>query len=744
MHRRIATTVCGRRTKWAVVIFWVIVTAVLGFGLGSKITDQENNETSSWLPGSAESTEALEQSAAFQSENTLRTTVVYARDGGLTAADSAAIQADVEEFKGYDGRTLNDIVGDTVPDGDATVRFDGEVVGPIVSDDGEAVQIQLPINAGKDGWQLMPDLADHMRDVAAADANGMVTHVAGQGGNAADQADAFANIDGLLLLAALGVVIVILLVTYRSPILWLFPVICAVFAMLNAQGVIYLLAKYTDIIVNAQTIGILTVLVLGAGTDYALLLVARYREELRRHHDRHEAMAEALHRAGPAVIASATTVVLGMLCLLVADMNGTSGMGPVLAIGVAVVLLAMISLLPALLVIMGRWIFWPVRPAEGSHEPTSTGWWARVGWSISDRPRAVWVGTAGVLAALSLGTLGLNANGLTAAEQFTGTPDSVKGDRVAAEHFPSDASNPVQIVANASAADRVASTVSDVEGIDADFVQPVGSAGGKTLILAGLTDPALSDRAYATVDRVRDAVHPIPGADALVGGTSAINWDMQQASQHDNKLVIPLVLAVVLVILIILLRAVVAPLLLIATVVLSFGAALGFSALVFQYGFGIDAADSALPLFVFVFLVALGIDYNIFLMTRVREEAGREGSRRGALIGLAATGGVITSAGLVLAGTFGTLATLPVTFTLELGFAVAFGVLLDTMVVRSILVTALNLDLGRQMWWPSRISTRAHEDQSASRSRRRSWRQSTRTPSTPVPKSLSPMATRAG
>jgi RND superfamily putative drug exporter len=711
MYKPIARTVCGRRTKWAVVIFWVIVTAVLGFGLGSKITDQENNETSSWLPGSAESTEALEQTAAFQSENTLRTTVVYAREGGLTDADSAAIQADLEEFKGYDGRTLDDIVGDAVPDGDARVRFDGEVVGPIVSEDGEAAQIQLPINAGKDGWQLMPDLADHMRDVAAADANGMATHVAGQGGNAADQADAFGNIDGLLLFAALGVVIVILLFTYRSPILWLFPVICAVFAMLNAQGVIYLLAKYADITVNAQAIGILTVLVLGAGTDYALLLVARYREELRRHHDRHEAMAEALHRAGPAVIASATTVVLGMLCLLVADMNSTSGMGPVLATGVAVVLLAMISLLPALLVIMGRWIFWPVKPTEGSHEPTSTGWWAKVGWKISHRPRAVWVGTAGVLAALCLGTLGLNANGLTAAEQFTGTPDSVKGDRVAAEHFPSDASNPVQIVANDSAADRVASTVSDVEGIDPDFVQPVGSAGGKTMILAGLTDPALSDRAYATVDRVRDAVHAIPDADAVVGGTSAINWDSQQASQHDNKLVIPLVLALVLLILTVLLRAVVAPLLLIATVVLSFGAALGFSALVFQYVFDIDAADSSLPLFVFVFLVALGIDYNIFLMTRVREEAGREGSRRGALIGLAATGGVITSAGLVLAGTFGTLATLPVTFTLELGFAVAFGVLLDTMVVRSILVTALNLDLGRRMWWPSHIATAAHDAQ---------------------------------
>jgi putative drug exporter of the RND superfamily len=711
MHRRLAGTVSGRRMKWAVLVFWIAVTAVLGFGFGSKITDEENNEASSWLPASAESTEALDQTAVFQSENTLRTTVVYERAGGLTEADLAKVDSDLQTFSGYNGQTLNEIVGKDVPDGDTVVVFDGDVVGPIVSDDQQAAQIQLPINAGKDGWLLMPDLVDHIRDVAATDANGMLTHVSGQGGFAADQADAFANIDGLLLVAALGVVIVILLFTYRSPILWLFPVICAVFAMLNAQGVVYLLAKYADLTVNAQSIGILTVLVLGAGTDYALLLVARYREELRRHEDRHEAMAEALHRAGPAVIASASTVVVSMLCLMVADMNSTAGMGPVLAIGVAVVLLAMISLLPALLVIMGRWTFWPVRPTPGSHEPTSTGLWAKVGWAISHRPRKVWVGTAVVLGALSFGALGLNANGLTAEQQFTGTPDSVKGDRVVAAHFVSDASNPLQIIANESAADEVASTVAEVQGVDPEAVAPLGTEGGKTMIQAGLIDPALSNAAYATVERVRDAVHALPGADALVGGNSAINWDVQQASKHDNKLVIPLVLVVVFLILILLLRALVAPLLLIATVVLSFGAALGFSALVFEYVFDIGAADSSLPLFVFVFLVALGIDYNIFLMTRVREEAQREGSRRGALIGLAATGGVITSAGLVLAGTFGTLATLPLTFTLELGFAVAFGVLLDTLVVRSILVTALNLDLGRHMWWPSRISRREHDEQ---------------------------------
>jgi RND superfamily putative drug exporter len=623
-------------------------------------------------------------------------------------------QADAAELGEMDGQTIGDVVGDNdIAHADTEITIDGEVqlIPPEASTDGEAMQVVVPIDAGKDGWLMMPDLAEHMRDIASTDADGMTTHLAGYAGLAADQAEAFANIDGALLLAALGVVIVILLITYRSPILWLFPVICVVFALFSAQGVIYLLAKYADLTVNAQTRSILSVLVLGAGTDYALLLVARYREELRRHHDRHEAMAEAVHRAGPAIIASGSTVIVGMLCLLVAEMNSTQGMGPVLAVGVGVVLLAMVTLLPAILVIMGRWIFWPVRPSEGSHEPTSTGFWAKTGWAISHRPRTVWVTTALALGVMALGTMTLDAKGLGSDEQFVGTPDSVKGERVIEEHFTSAGDNNLQIVANADEAEEVVGAVAQTDGVNPDAVVIAGEQGDTALILAGIEDSAFSEAAFATVERVRDAVHDIPGADALVGGNAAINWDVQEAARHDNNVVIPLVLVMVFLILVVLLRSLMAPLLLMGTVVLSFAAALGFSALVFQYAFDIDGADSGLPLFAFVFLVALGIDYNIFLMTRVREEAQRQGSRRGALVGLAATGGVITSAGLVLAGTFGTLATLPLTFTLQMGFVVAFGVLLDTIIVRSILVTGLNLDLGRHMWWPAKISKREHDEQ---------------------------------
>ncbi len=709
--RGLAGVVCGRRAKWIVLAIWLVITAVLGVGLGSQLTDEESNEASSWLPESAESTKALSQIGVFQSENTFPTTIVYERTSGITAQDLAAVRADIADFQSYNGRTVSDIVGDDIPDGDAVVTLDGPIRGPITSPDGQAVQVEVPVNAGADGLMLLPDLVDQMRATAAADADGMITHATGPGGSSADTADAWSGIDGVLLAAALLVVIAILLLTYRSPTLWFFPVVCSVFAMLNAQGIVYLLAKYADLTVNAQSIGILTVLVIGAGTDYAMLLVARYREELRRHHDRHDAMAEALHRAAPAIIASGATVTLGMLCLMAADMNSTAGMGPVAAIGVVVALLAMISLLPAVLVIMGRWIFWPVRPIEGSREPTATGFWARTGLAISRRPRAVWVGTAAALGVMAIGTVGLDATGLSAADQYRDTPDSIKGDDVVRAHFASEAGTPLQIVTNTGATDEVVAATRQIEGVDPAAVRPVGSAGGKTMVEAGITDPALTNAAYDTVQRVRDAVHEIPNADALVGGTAAVNLDVQEASRHDNDLVIPLVLGVVLMILILLLRALVAPVLLIGTVVLAFGAALGVSALAFEYVFGVSGADSSLPLYVFVFLVALGIDYNIFLMTRVREETARVGSRRGALAGLAATGGVITSAGLVLAGTFGTLATLPLTFTLQIGFAVAFGVLLDTIIVRSILVTGLNLDLGRHMWWPSRLSRAEHDEE---------------------------------
>jgi putative drug exporter of the RND superfamily len=354
----------------------------------------------------------------------------------------------------------------------------------------------------------------------------------------------------------------------------------------------------------------------------------------------------------------------------------------------------------------GRWVFWPRRPTLGSPEPTERGLWARIGQRMARRPRLVWVVTAVVLGVLALGVTQLEANGLQTKDSFRTKPEAVTGDEVLARHFPAGAGNPVQVIGRAEAAGQLQSTLAGTAGVTA-VTRPV-VRDGYAYLEGTLTSAADSQAGFDTVDRLRDRVHAIAGAEGKVGGGSAVNLDVQRATRHDRNLVVPLVLLVVLVILGLVLRAVVSPLLLVATVVLSFAAALGVSALAFDHLFGFAGSDPAFPLWTFVFLVALGTDYNIFLMTRVHEEAKVHGTRRGALVGLAATGGVITSAGIVLAGTFAALGTLPLVFITEIGFAVAFGVLLDTFVVRSVLVTALNLDVGRWIWWPSGLH-RTHD-----------------------------------
>jgi putative drug exporter of the RND superfamily len=679
--RGIAGLVCGRWSKWAVFALWIAVVAVAG-PLAGKLNGAQKNDAAEWLPNNAESTRVIELAKRFTPADTLPAVVVYERTGPITPADQARVAADAERFAGLD--------------------HVGKVVGPVPAGDGRALEVVVPVEMGGGGWNDVAPVVKEVRSIARS--GGGSVHVTGPAGYATDFLDVFNGFDATLLYITAVIVIVILLLTYRSPVLWLLPLTCVFVALTAAQAVIYLLARHAGLTVNGQSAFILTVLVFGAGTDYALLLTARYREELRRHQDRHQAMAIALHRAAPAIIASGATVILSLLALLVAELASTKSLGPVMAVGVAVGLLAMITLLPALLVVFGRWVFWPLRPTVGSAEPTEHGLWARIGVRIARRPRITWVVTAVVLGAMALGLTGLKAEGLQSKDSFRTTPESVTGEQVLARHFPAGAGNPVQVIGNAEAAPQLQAAVSSTPGVTA-VTRPL-VRDGYAYLEGTLTSAPDSQASYDTVDRLRGAVHAIPNAQGKVGGGSAVNLDIQRATRHDRNLVVPLVLAVVLVILGVLLRALVAPLLLVATVVLSFAAALGVSALAFDHVFGFAGADSAFPLWTFVFLVALGTDYNIFLMTRVHEESRRHGTRRGALIGLAATGGVITSAGVVLAGTFAALGTLPLVFVTELGFAVAFGVLLDTFVVRSVLVTALNLDVGRHIWWPSRLARR--------------------------------------
>ncbi len=427
MPSSIAGFLTGRRMKYVVLLFWLVLVAVAG-PLAGKLTSVQENEAKSWLPGSAESTQVLDAQAAFASPNTIPAVLVYERDSALTAQDQAKIAADVVTFGGYP-------------------NLDGTVTGPIPAPDGRAAQVIVPIDLGPEGWDLAGDVVDQLRTTAETGANGMAIYVTGPAGIAADSAEAFEGIDSTLLFAAVAVVVIILLLTYRSPTLWLLPVISAGVALTVAQAVIYLLAANAGLIVNAQSAGILTVLVFGAGTDYALLLVARYREELRRHHDRHEAMAVALHRAGPAIVASGATVVVGMLCLLFAQTNSTAGLGPVAAIGILIALAVMLTLLPALLVIVGRWIFWPTRPVEGSPEPTS----GRVlgPGRFADRPVAhgrSGSSRRGSSRIMALGLTQLDATGLTTKESFRGTPISVVGEEALIPALPGRLRYPVVVV----------------------------------------------------------------------------------------------------------------------------------------------------------------------------------------------------------------------------------------------------------------------------------------------------------
>ncbi|GEB11688.1 MMPL family transporter [Pimelobacter simplex] len=696
MHRQIAGKLTGPVTKWVVLVVVLLLTGGLGF-LGSKLADVKDNQASSWLPGSAESSRVADELSTDLDPNDIPTLVVYHREGGLTPADLDAMDAQAAKIAQVEGVTATGVL---TPHGAEALAAAGKPAPRLISEDGEVAYSFFNFNFGDGGWAKVPASAKDVRKIAKID--GVTTYVGGFGGQASDFAESFEGSHVQLLMITFGVVILILLLTYRSPILWILPILCAALAYMMSRGVVYLLAKYVDLTVNDQSEYILSILCIGAGTDYALLLVARYREELRRHEDRHEAMAFALHRATPALIASAATVAVGLLCLVFADLNSTASLGPVLAVGVVVTLLTMITLLPALLVIVGRWIFWPKRPSFGSDEPTAHGLWARVGARIAPRPRAVWVVTTGVLLIACLGLFRLDATGLTTEESVTGEIDSVTAQKLMAEHGLADSSVTLQVVADADRIDAVRTAVGTVDGLGAPTpVRPL--ADGRAWFESAVSVDIASPTAFRLVEDARAAVREADGAHALVGGGPAVYLDSKIAADHDNRLIIPIVLVVVFLILVLLLRALLAPLLLMATVVLSFGAALGISALLFEYVLGFAGSDPGFPLFAFVFLVALGIDYNIFLMTRVREETVTHGTRKGSLIALSSTGGVITSAGLVLAATFLALGTLPLVFLAELGVAVALGVLLDTMIVRSVLVTALNLDLGGRIWWPSKL-----------------------------------------
>ncbi len=675
----------GRRAKWVVAAIWVL--AIFGSfaaNLPGKFTDAEENESTSFLPGDAESTKALEATKRFQDGELAPLVIVYRREGGLTSADKQRIAADRTELNALKLRATTPFAAPVLSRDDSSAIMTAQVTG-----DGEADTILDPVDA--------------VRDRVSDPGGGLQAKVTGPAGYAADQIKVFEGINGALLGAGLLLVLVLLALIYRSPIFLWIPLLAIIFAEFGTRALGYGLTE-AGVTVNGQSSAILSILVLGVGTDYALLLVARYREELRRHEDKHEAMALALRTAGPAIFASGMTVIAALLCLTLADVNGTSGLGPIGALGVAVAMIAMLTLLPAWLLIWGRRAFWPRIPHFGSVGADETsGTWRRVGDRVARSPRRVWVGTVALLLVLAAGLLNFD-NGLTSGNGFRDDVEAVAGQALLDKGFPSGSNAPTDIVVpDPGKVTAVRDAVARAAGVDA--VRRVKSGPDGVLLAVVLDRDPFSTEAFDLIPDIRQAAKRAGGAGTLVGGGTAVEYDLRQAAARDNKVIVPVALAVVLLILILLLRALVAPVMLIVTVVLSFAASLGVGAVVFDVLFGFPGSDPSLPLFAFIFLVALGIDYNIFLMARVREETLLHGTREGMLRGLAVTGAVITSAGIVLAGVFAVLGVLPLIFLTQIGFVVAFGVLLDTFIVRSVLVPALTFEIGPKIWLPSKLGS---------------------------------------
>ena len=692
-----------------VVIAWFGVTGFFG-PLFGKLTSVQENDNSAFLPDSAESTKAVKLLESFAAGESTAFPTLVLLEGSVGPEVLQQINAHL----------------DTVPDlklGGTDVRLSkyllpGSQVTAFPAPDGKAVLASILLDGAAiaevlpNDEPVLPAIVEALREDFTPFAKdlGFDSYVTGAGGLIGDLFGAFGDLDSTLLLTTLGVVAFILIIVYRSPILWFLPLLSAVFALSTAGGIIYLLAKNDVIDVNGQSQGILSVLVLGAGTDYALLLISRYREELHHHSTPVAAMRAAYKGTFEPIVASGATVALGLLVLLLSDLSGNRGLGPIGAIGVAAAVITMVTLLPAFLVLFGRWIFWPRIPRFDDVDSQLTGTWAKVGNIVERRPRRAWVVTGLLLVVLAAFSTTLKTDGLSTSESFTGNPESVVGQKLLENHFPGGEGDPTKVILKNELIPAVSAKLQSVAGVTA-VAPELNAAGvivkdGLSILNVTLSTAPDSRESRDRIPAIREAVKSIDDS-ILVGGTTAVFFDTDVAARHDNRTVIPVVLLLITLILGLLLRSIVSAVLLLGTVVLSYFATLGVCALVFNHIFGFAGADAAFPLFAFIFLVALGIDYNIFLMTRVREESGKMGTRKGVIKGLTVTGSVITSAGIVLAATFGVLGILPLVFLAELGFAVAFGVLLDTIIVRSILVPALVHEIGPKVWWPSKLSKSA-------------------------------------
>jgi len=676
--QRFTRFLTARKTSWI-----VLVTAALAAGAVFAIGSGADGETSpgSGLPDSAESAQVAALQEDLPSADSSAALIVFSRDGAeLTDDDIAAVTATTADL--------------------AELSLDGFVPPPTVSDDGTAALVVVPLEEESD-VSAQADRAAELREISRTGLpEGLTALLTGPEGFEVDVAAVFKGADFTLLLTTVLVVAVLLLVTYRSPWLWLVPLTVVGLADGLASIVATRVAALAGITLDASVTGILSVLVFGAGTNYALLLIARYRDELRVNEDRREAMAKALRGAGPAIIASGSTVVLSLLTLVFAELTGNRALGIACAVGVVIAMLFALLVLPAALVLFGRRLFWPYVPKFGSEPTTERGVWFRLGTLVSRKPVAVAVVGALLLGGLALAVPTIKV-GLAQTDKFTSVPEAVTGQQIIADAFSAGSGSPAAVIVNAASADEVAAAAEKLDGVDS---VSVGDTNGDiTQVNVTLDAAAETPAAFATIEELRSELGAIDGADALVGGLDAQALDVNTAQVHDQDLVIPLILGLVFLVLVLLLRSLVAPVLLLLTVVASFFASIGASWLLFESVFGFPAIDTNVVLFSFLFLVALGVDYNIFLVTRAREESVVHGTRQGMIRALSSTGGVITSAGILLAAVFAVLGVLPLITLTQIGIIVCIGVLLDTLLVRTVIVPALAFIAGDKFWWPSKV-----------------------------------------
>jgi putative drug exporter of the RND superfamily len=685
--------ITGRKTAWATLLIGLIF-AVLAFGpLAAKTAETVPGVG---LPADTESVIVDEKLATLPGSDSTAAVIVYAAESELTDAQATWLQGEFDPIAQLPTGGANDKFAEF-----SNVDLNGSKFVPpaSISDDKTTAVITVPMEKTEDTEELTSRI-ETIREIAKEGMpSGLEVYVTGPEGFSADLSGVFAGADFTLLLSTVIIVAVLLLVTYRSPILWIIPLLVVGTADGMAGQLARQVAGLFGITPDGSVTGILAVLVFGAGTNYALLLIARYREELLKFENRHQAMAVALRGAGPAIIASGSTVVLALLALTLADLAGTRALGIVCATGIVIAMISALTVLPAALVVFGRGIFWPFVPKFGGINKSESGLWAKLGQGVSRKPVAVSVIGVIILGALATGASSIQV-GLASTERFLQQPEAVVGQQVLAEAFPAGATSPTIIVANNAQMNDVKEVAEKVPGVDSVVVRTKNDDFTKLEVI--LEGEGQSEEAYSAIRALRVAVDDVSGADALVGGLDAQAMDVKDAYARDQLIVIPLILLLVFVVLVLLLRALVAPVLLLLTVVASFFASMGAGWWIFTNLLGFPALDLSVFLFSFLFLVALGVDFNIFLVTRAKEEAEKLGTKQGMIKALSSTGGVITSAGILLAAVFAVLGVLPLVALAQIGVIVCIGVLLDTLLVRTVIVPALAFMTGKTFWWPAK------------------------------------------